>query len=266
MPVPVTEEERRSPLFKYFEREIAPAPPEIVEKIMAGDFAPDGGLHPTRINDLFEDGYLKGEFGIWELEDGGVMVANLTPMPGVTPEMFDWWFAWHGLNSLRYKIWDRDEHYYVQTQNVAQALDASLSLKERYWNTTHDIKESLLPDQPPVNIHLTFVPPETIGFDPEKLRTFGGTMICTAGPTIMCHFIRPTADGCELRTRFWMGYAVKNGKIEKLPGFPGRAAMGKALLIHNVKEFANLAKILPEVYAEFRDDFRVAPFHDPREA
>jgi uncharacterized protein YprB with RNaseH-like and TPR domain len=29
----------------------------------------------------------------------------------------------------------------------------------------------------------------------------------------------------------------------------------KALLHHNIKEFTNLAAILPEVYAEFHDEF-----------
>lgn len=266
MPVPVTEEERRSPLYKYFERGIRPVPKEIEEQILACDFPEGGGMHPTQLNRLFDEGYLPGEFGIWVLEDGGVMIANHTPMPGVTPEMFDWWFAWHGLNTLRYKIWDPDEHYYVQTQNVAQALDASLSMKERYWNTTHVIKEALLADQPPVDVRLTFLPPEKVGFDPEKLREFKGTIVCTGGMSMMCHFIRPTADGCELRTRFWFGYSDIDGKIEKLPGFPpGNVRMGVAMLLHNVKEFTHLAEILPEVYAEFKDDFLVPPFHDPAE-
>jgi len=58
--------------------------------------------------------------------------------------MFDWWFAWHGLDTMRYIIWDKDDHYYCQTQNVEQALDDSLSLRERFWNTSHEIKEALL--------------------------------------------------------------------------------------------------------------------------
>ena len=263
MPVPVTEEERSSPLFKYFEREIRPVPKETADRILACDFAPGGGLHPLEMDRLFDDGYLPGEFGIWVLEDGGLMIANHVDMPGVTPEMFDWWFAWHGLDSLRYKIWNRDEHYYVQSQNVAQNLDESLSMKERYRNTTHAIKESLLPDQPPVDVRLTFLPPEKVGFSPEKLREFKGTIVCTGGMSIMVHFIRPTENGCELRTRFWIGYSAVEGKVAKMPGFTADPRMGTAFLLHNVKEFTHLAEILPGVYAEFKDDFRVPPFHDP---
>ena len=74
----------------------------------------------------------------------------------------------------------------------------------------------------------------------------------------MVHFFRPTPTGCELRTRFFFGYKCENGKMVKaLPEgmkFPTLAPV-KALLHHNIKEFTNLAAILPEVYAEFYDDF-----------
>ena len=259
MPVPVTPEERRSPLYKYFERDIAPTPPEVVERIMQGGFDPAGILMPADMNRLFDDGYLPGEFGWWQLPDGGLMIANHTPMPGVTPEMFDWWFAWHGLNSMRYKIWDKDDHYYCQTQNPEISLDSSRSMKERYWNTVHDIQEALLPGQEPVGVRLNFVPPQVVGFDPERLRDFKGTIVCTPGPAIMVHFVRPTADGCELRTRFWMGYQAVDGKPVRISEFAAVDMAAKAMLIHNVKEFTHLAKILPEVYAEFKDNFTVEP-------
>ncbi|MCF0142606.1 MAG: phloretin hydrolase [Parasporobacterium sp.] len=256
MAVPVTPEEKNSPLYKYFERPIDPVPADILDKIERLDFTPGGGIHPTEKNIMFEEGYLPGEFGVYMLEDGGMMVANFTPMPGATPEMFDWWFAWHGLASMRYKIWDKDDHYYCQTQNVEQALDSSLSYKERYWDTTHDVKEAVQGTEPN-DLRLHFVRPEYVGWDPEKLKTFGGTIVCTPGPAIMSHFVRPTADGCELRTRFWLGYMAHDGIIDRIPEMQFTPERGKNLLKHNVKEFTHLAKILPEVYAEFRDDFTV---------
>lgn len=257
MTSPLTQEEQRSPLYKYFEREIAPTPPEVAERIQGGNFAPAGALSPGEMNRLFDDGYLPGEFGWYRLEDGGMMVANLTPMPGVTPEMFDWWFAWHGLSSMRYRIWDKDDHYYCKTRNPEIALNSALTMRERYWHTTHDVKEALLDGQPPVDVCLSFVPPETVGFDPARLAQFGGTIVCTPGPAIMAHFIRPTGDGCELRTRFWIGYQAAENRPVRIAAFQPEEGFAKALLMHNVKEFTHLAKILPEVYREFRDDFTV---------
>ena len=138
MAIPVTEKQKQSPLYKYYELDIAPVPEELSKKIMSMTWEHEGGLPIQEMNRLFDDGYLPGEFGMYALPDGGTMIANLTDMPGVTPEMFDWWFAWHGLDSFRYTIWDKDDHYYCQSLNVEQNLDTSLSMKERYWNTTHD--------------------------------------------------------------------------------------------------------------------------------
>ena len=257
MAVELTQEELKSPLKKYFDRDIAPVPADIFKQIMDGDFGDAKGLHPNDLNRMFEDGYLDGEFGIFRFEDGGLSLANLTDMPGVTPEMFDWWFAWHALSTMRYKIWDKDDHYYAQTRNVEQALNDKLTMRERYVGTTHDVKEALLDGEAPVDVVLHFVDPTEVGFDPEKLKTFKGTIVCTPAPATMIHFIRPTANGCELRTRFYLGYAFENGKYTKIPDFETPEMLAKALLIHNVKEFRHLAKILPEVYNEYKDDFYV---------
>ncbi|MCF0229644.1 MAG: phloretin hydrolase [Parasporobacterium sp.] len=253
----LTEEQKKSPLYKYIERPIAPCPEEVAKEIMQMNYDNQDGMAISDINKLFDDGYLPNEFGMYGCPDGGTMLANLTDMPGVDPVMFDWWFAWHGLDTMRYMIWDKDDHFYCQTQNVEQALDESLSLKERYWNTTHEIKEGLFDGDEPRPVMLTFVPPEVVGFDPEKLKDFKGTIICTPGPAIMIHFLRPTANGSELRTRFFMGYqATENGVIQ-IPDFPAIPEFGRMMLMHNVKEFTHLAKILPEVYNEFKDDFTV---------
>lgn len=242
MAVELTEEQKKSPYYKYYEREIKEVPAELMKRIMTEKFDDTEALLFVDKNKLFEDGYLPGEFGVFHLPSGGYEVANCTQMPGVTPEMFDWWFAWHGLDPMRYIIWNKDEHYYCKTRNPEIALNEKLSMKERYWHTTHDVKESMLKDAPVVDLILNFLPPEEMGFDPEKLKAFQGTIVCTPG---MVHFLRPTEHGSELRTRFWF-------EDSKVP-FDEMAA--RALLAHNVKEYTHLAEILPELYAEFKNKF-----------
>ncbi|HHT17729.1 MAG TPA: phloretin hydrolase [Papillibacter sp.] len=259
MPVPITEEEKKHPLYKYFERPmVAPDP----QKYIDGDKpVPAELLHkPQDMNLLFDEGYLPCEFGYGQLEDGTVTLANLTQFPGSTPEMFDWWFAWHGLEPIRYKIWCHDEHHAAISRHPEKNRDTSLSMKERYWDTIHDVKEAMVADGEPQDIIIHFRNPVDIGFDPEKLKDFKGTIVCSGNehaPMIMCHFFRPTENGCELRTRFWMGWCVKDGKPTKaIPDgvrIPPEAI--KDLFFHNIKEFTNLAAILPEVYAEFKDQF-----------
>ncbi len=242
MGVVLTEEQKKSPLMKYFERDIKPVPEELAKVILGGTFNNEDALLFEDRNRLFEPGYLPGEFGVFQLPSGGISVANKTFMPGVTPEMFDWWFAWHGVDPMRYAIWDKDDHYYCQTRNLEIALNDKLSMKERYWNTTHDVKETLMECTPMAELVLNFLNPADYGFDPEKLAAFDGTIVCTPG---MVHFLRPVEGGSELRTRFWF----------EDPNAPFDLMFGRALLYHNVKEYTHLAEILPELYAEYKDKF-----------
>ena len=257
MAVILTEKQKKSPLYKYYELPIDPVPKDLAEKIQTMSHMDAEGMAYADINNMFDEGYLSCEFGLFHNPDGGSMVANLTDMPGVTTEMFDWWFAWHGLDSMRYIIWDKDDHYYCQTQNVRQALDESLSMKERYWNTEHEVKEALSDDMEPIPTRLKFVPPETIGFDPERLKTFKGTIIATPGPLLMFHFLRPTEKGSELRSRFFVGYMATENGIVRVPALPTEDEKGRTMLMHNIKEFTHLAKILPGLYNEYKDNFTV---------
>ena len=255
--VPITEEEKNGPLYKYYIRPLVPAPQERYNMAeLPSD--PSMGLLAEDMNKLLDPGYLPIEVGFCNLPNGCAMLANLTPMPGVTPEMFDFWFAWHGVEAMRYKIWNHDDHYFVQTQNMEKALDKSLSLKERYWDTVHHVEEDC--NMGKQTIFINFRNPADIGFDPEKLKNFDGTVVCAGNeqsPTIMVHCIRRVPGGCELRSRFFMGYNVVNGKPHKMlpEGVTMPLAPVQALLKHNIKEFTNLAAILPEVYNEFIDDF-----------
>ncbi len=73
----------------------------------------------------------------------------------------------------------------------------------------------------------------------------------------MTHMTRDTEYGCELRSRFWMGYNIINGEAQYLmPGgmeFP--IEMAHQLLGHNFNEYTNLSEILASVYAEEKDNW-----------
>ena len=255
--VPVTEEEKAGPLYKYFTRTMVEADPALYSAAsMPCD--PAKAISPLEMNKLFDEGYLDMELGYCNLPDGTAVLANKTFFPNCTPEMFDFWFAWHGVEGMRYKIWNPQQHYNVQTMNMDKAMDKSLSLKERYWDTAHDVYEDC--GEGPQRIFINFRNPVDIGFDPEKLKDFKGTIVCAGNeksPTIMCHFMRPVEGGCELRSRFWMGWHVIGGKPVKMIPDGVRLPLDgvKSLLTHNIKEFTNLAAILPEVYSEFIGEF-----------
>jgi hypothetical protein len=66
--------------------------------------------------------------------------------------------------------------------------------------------------------------------------------------------VRRTEDGIEVRNRFWVGYQIvdKEPVLMLPPGMriPEEAAQG--LFLHDVQEFANLARVLPQLYREMQ--------------
>ncbi|MCF0142951.1 MAG: hypothetical protein HUJ75_06200 [Parasporobacterium sp.] len=266
MAVPVTEEQKKSPLYKYYEMDIAPVPADLAAWIMTSPVNETDGLEFKDAHKLMDPGYLPGnaDFGVYKMPDGGFSIANTTPMIGVTSEMFAWWFAWHGLDSFRYTIWDKDDHWYCQTLDPQLNLDASKPMAERFYGQKHEIKETLMDGQPEPDriVTLHFLHPTELGIDGEKYEKFDGVIACTLGA--MVHCFRNTPYGGELRTRFWFGYEYADGEYRRGMG-PGPGSMPeeiqigmcRAMLMHNVKEYRHMAKILPQLYAEFKDDFLV---------
>ncbi len=94
----LTAEEKAKPYAKYYYQ--PSAPPAAHHAAMLADLKPLDPAKADRIqdvNDLLAPGYTEGENGYCVMPDGSGYVALRHPMPGATPEMIDWWFAWHGL-------------------------------------------------------------------------------------------------------------------------------------------------------------------------
>ena len=260
--VGVTMEERSLPYYKYFQRELAPVPEEKMALLRQGPVAPEK-LLPFEDRNLF----LKGEdtdfcqvgFGI--LPNGTASVCNTTYMPGVTVEMMDWWFPWHSVGSdLRYKIWDCEDHYFARADNVAYVCDPNVPCREKTWGVTHYIMEDVGPG--PEFLMLRFMNPKDHGYDESIIGTEKcASLVCAAGlssfAASMTHKWYPYEDGIMFCSRFWIGYGYQEGKVVKVmpDGVRCPDVVPMGLFAHNIKEFANLAAILPEVYAEEKDNW-----------
>lgn len=229
---------------------------------------PEAMLHLSQVNKLMDRSYRENEWREgWTLfDDGSGVMCARTEFPGVTAEMFQWWFAWHVLEDLRYMLWCPPSHY-----GIAPALDLRcrvknprLSLFEKtHGCAVHHVYESINVDAlswdaaAPVDyFDIPFHDPQYRGFTPENVARFereGITAIC--GADRMLHFFAENADGSGgvCYTHFWYGVkrdaqgrwvGVKEGKnYDLLPPIMSIAQ-------HANKEFPLLAEILPELYAE----------------
>ena len=137
----ITEEQKKLSYAKFYDKPLAEVPAEKLAILDLPPMDPSKALKIQDRNKLFDPGYFEVETGYCVMEDGSGYIANHTKMPGVTVEMFDWWFAWHGLGELRYTLWDPEDHYYAYSMNLAQGRCPKLSLKEKYWGTMHHIKD-----------------------------------------------------------------------------------------------------------------------------
>ncbi len=261
--VPVTNADREKSYFKYYEQPIEYGSQERYDQITSEPYANSLALSIHDRNDLFNPGYLPGEFGWWLMDDGTALIANCTSFPGVTGEMFDWWFAWHPLDRLRYAIWDSEDHYDVYLDDPAHSRDMTLSMQERHWGSVHNIWEDIGTGNIDL-LRIAFKKPSEMGYDMSKIGTDACNALCCANvtvlggggrpdvPVVMTHFLRPVDGGSELRSRFWFGWQIIDGEpVKCIPDGVKIPAIGPvSLLNHNVKEFSNLAAILPSVYAE----------------
>lgn len=254
--VGVSSEERGLPYFKYFERPLAEVSAEKLAVLEAGPSATRAVPFEQR------NRFLAGEDGEWctlgfgVAEDGTGFVANETYMPGVTSEMLDWWFPWHSVGSdLRYKIWDPEDHYFARADRCDYVCDPSVPVNQKTWGVNHYIIEDGGPG--PEFLKLCFKSPADFGYDVSLIGTDAClSMVCAIGEgtcaAAMTHVWVPYRDGVLFRSRFWIGYALVDGAFVK--GLPEGASVPvevpRGLFAHNIKEFSNLAAILPELWAE----------------
>ncbi len=256
--VGVSEEEKALPYYKYFTRQMAAIPHEKLKVLE----------QPSKVSAVpFEErnSFLKGEdtaycqIGFGVADNGTGFVCNATYMPHVTSDMLDWWFPWHSVGSdLRYKIWDPEDHYFARADNAAYVCDPSVPVKEKTWGVNHYILEDV--GMGPSPLKLCFMRPKDFGYDEALIGSDTcNSMVCAVGAgecaAAMTHKWYNHEDGVMFVSRFWIGYAVKDGQIIKALPEGGKlpVEVPKGLFAHNIKEFSNLAAILPEVYAENKD-------------
>lgn len=264
----LTFEEKAKPYAKYYYLKPAAPDPELLELIK-----PDSPMDPAKalpienINDLLNSGYMEVENGYCILPNGAAYAAINTKMPGVTTEMINWWFAWHSLEDLRYKIWWPQGHFgiSINEEDRKKVIDPSRLVTEKFQGITHRVLEDI--GGGPEDIFISFLHPEDLGFDMSRFKSPNvATLVAANGlskpvaapadappaPAVMCHFIREIPGGIEFRTRFWMGYHMIDRKPKFLlpPGVRIPEIVPFGLAMHNVLEYANLRAILPQIYSE----------------
>jgi DAPG hydrolase PhiG domain len=217
----------------------------------------------AKLDRLLDPASLPEENGCWRREDGVRVVAVRTEMAGVSAEMVDWWFDWHPRDPERYRLWHPQAHF-----------DNSLEPPRRprakaHWGAVHHPVEDV--GTGTVHARIEFLAPSEFGFSGDRLDDPAvGTIVCglvgddrkRLRHTAMAHVFLNADDGLVLRSRFWLGARIRPYLPAPLGGL-GEAVLNRravrdlalpkevapALARHCAEEYANLARILPDLYA-----------------
>jgi hypothetical protein len=260
------------PLEEYLKRPLSPVDSAVREAIGSGPIDPARALPLDEPERMLDPRPLPAETGWCTLANGVGFVAVRTAMPGVSGEMIDWWFDWHPRESLRYRVWHPLAH---QANSLEQPASSTAVLEQpgakAHWGTVHHPVEDV--GVGVVHARIAFLRPSEIGFVDDLLDRAGvATVVCGyvgddrrhMRHTLLVHvFLRDGDDtGVTLRSGFWLGAALRpfgvlgtpgerllNNRVVRRAALPAR--LPHALAMHCAEEFANLATLLPELYARF---------------
>jgi len=263
--VPMPPEAAEKSYYKYYEMGIADLTDEQKAFVAQCKLPTEAALPAADRGKFITPGVWPAQMGFYPLKEGGVLVAGNIPMPGVTADMLYWWFAWHGLDPLRYAIWDCEDHYDVKIDEKgrALALDPAVPMEQKTWGATHVVLESM--GGPADEVTIMFKNPTEMGYDPALIGSDSCPFLVTANcvlapfgiPSHMAECAKEVDGVMTYMCRFWIGYHIIDGEAKCLlppeVSIPDEVAAG--MVGHCIKEFSNLAKILPSVYAEEKDNW-----------
>lgn len=277
----LADHERALPYARFFAEAPRPVQAHILEALVAG---PQPGQLAYEVEEaasrLNRRGHERMENG-WATTDRGTLVVScLTNMPGVTAAMWDWWFGWHSRETARYKLWHPTAHQF-SALGEDRGRVKGLTDRQKYINNVSFVDEYI--GDRLQRLAIRFVDPLTLGFNdcPETTHIcarVGASDVPLAGGWLI-HQVRPTKDGSEMRSRFFLGHpeilslpshAVSNPTAAKLLSNPlGRVLLkpaiaakardltsrqtGMDLLYHCATEMNHLAGFLSELHSEFKD-------------
>jgi hypothetical protein len=247
----------------YLSRPLTPPASEVLAAIERGPIDVADALPLAEADRLLDPAPLPAETGWCALPDGVAYVAVRTPMPDVTGEMIDWWFDWHPREAIRYRIW----HPLAHEDNSVEPAGGPPRAKA-HWGTVHHPVEDVGTGR--VRARIAFHSPTEMGMSTDALdHPDVATIVCGyAGDdtrrmrhTPMFHvFLRDPAGGVVLRSRFWLGAAIRPYLPGPLADAAARALNRRAvrrlalpdglpegLARHCAEEYANLGALLPEL-------------------
>ena len=264
--VPLREGAEKTSYYKFI-IPVEPLPEEIRNLIKNGKGKKGEGIELAERTVLQSEKDCPQKPGYFPLKGGGMMIHSIVEIPNITPQAGAWWAAWHGLDPVRYAIWDPEDHYDVKMseEDRARILNPTIPDDEKMYGVTHHILEAFDGDEPS-ELTMQFLNPFEYGYDKSLYKTkVSENILCAKAllngkvPVFVTELVRWDDGVRHVHVCFWLGYEIKDGKAKcKVPPFVKIPEnLMQLLMTHNYKEFIHLNKVLPDVYAQEKDHWEV---------
>lgn len=204
------------------------------------------------------EGYSGFETGVHRQPNGVYRVRALTRMPNVKAKMVRWWFADYMQTTAHYKRWHPTAHVWMDWENKkpGKIIGASHLVHEYIGDELSKLRIQFVdPEEflgPLENRDDRFIVCARVGLLEEPINV-----------TTMCHIVRDTPWGAEMRSVFWLGHVSKrdgNKQISSVEGALGNTWLARHLLVdeklaadlmtHAIEEMGYLSDFLPELFDE----------------
>jgi DAPG hydrolase PhiG domain len=202
----------------------------------------------SEANQLLDSLHSPFESGWKRLDSGVIHIAVRTPMPGVAPEMIDWWleFLHH---TEEYKWWHPRDHVWSDWEVAAPPGE--------YIGRTHLVHEYVGGHL--AKLRISFKDPGEIldrkRFKDANVGTAVWAYVGAIGETNylgrLLHLVQRTPEGWAMRSRFWLGeiHPARNPRpAPEIIKEKVSDALGAGLFAHCCEEMSILAGFLPTVY------------------
>ena len=106
------------------------------------------------------------ESGVRRLRDGTVEVASLVSMPGVTSDMFRWWFSDYLQTTEHYRMWHPEDHVWMGWEHKTLG---------KITGSHHLVHEYIGGDLMKLRIQFAW-PQEILGYEPTDENTVASVL------------------------------------------------------------------------------------------
>ena len=255
------------PYARFWNPDMAPMQDHVRQALAHGIAAAELGFPLSEADRLLGPGHLPMETGFTRLNNGQVFVAVHSHMPGISAAMIDWWFGWAYKETHRFKLWHPKAHLSSRTKYPI-ADDPDFSDHQKYLGNSCYIAEYIGGEL--TNLVITYAEPSILldvsRFNDAQISTaICGAMEYQNSPLsfgALIHLIRETSDGCEMRSRFWLGNvairrwstrraltAMANAEFSAKNAVP--IELGREMVVHCAMQMNHLASFLADLYADY---------------